>query len=354
MLHYIRLIFQVNSSTVFIQDKMASSSSSPSSSPSLSYTILFHGNCIDGWFSAYIAHSSLKLVGTVAMYPISPNQQNTWPSAAKMSGTHVLLLDVSLAKVHRDAWTAAGVASISCIDHHASAMEHWSDGVCPIDTTSCAAIQTWRCFVTGMPIPFWLAHIDRIDRWDNPTYEDRCVREVLNVIAHKPVQQKMDEAFALTESFLMSMNAPLGIMTIVAQGKQILDQKDGALLQILARGSIQAMTQEHVVAWKLPAHWLGTNVFIIDNTNITLDSTEAAHIVFLHYPQVGAFVNYRKKVLYGRGSMAVEKEVYTYSARSRGFDLTHGESVLKGHPTSAGASLVKGEVPVLPFVLTSA
>lgn len=314
------------------------------------YTILYHGNCIDGWFSAYIAYSSLKMVGTVAMYPISPNQQNTWPRTSEIAGSHVLLLDVSAAEAHRTAWTTGGVLSISCIDHHASAIEHWPVGACPIDTSSCAAIQTWRTFMPTTPVPFWLQHIDRIDRWDNPTYEDRCVREVLNIIAHKPVQKKVDEALVLTEMFLVSMNTAEGVLGVIAQGKQILDQKDIALLAILQRGTFHTITAENTASWNLPASWLGAQVYIIDNTNITLDSTEAAHIVFLHYPTVAAFINYRKKTLYGRGSMAVEREMYTYSARSRGFDLTTG-TVLKGHCTSAGASLIKQEVAVLPFVL---
>jgi hypothetical protein len=50
--------------------------------------------------------------------------------------------------------------------------------------------------------------------------------------------------------------------------------------------------------------------------------------------------------------MAVEKTAYTYSARSRGFNLTDG-SVFRGHPTSAGANLIQGEAPILPFLLVS-
>jgi len=51
--------------------------------------------------------------------------------------------------------------------------------------------------------------------------------------------------------------------------------------------------------------------------------------------------------------MAIEREMYVYSARSRGFNLTEG-SFLRGHPTSAGASLIKGEVATLPFVVSTA
>lgn len=316
------------------------------------YTILYHGNCIDGWFSAYIAHSCLKTVATVTMYPISPNQQNTWPKKETMSGSHILLLDVSVPEENRATWTAAGALSVSCIDHHASAVAHWPTTSCPINTASCAAIQTWQHFYPTVAVPAWLTHIDRIDRWDNPTYEDRCIREVLNIIAHKPVQQKLDEAFALTEQFLLLVSNPVGVMALLAQGKQILDQKDAALLHILSRGLIVPITEAHITSWNLPSHWLGAIVFIIDNTHITLDTTEAAHIMFQHYPTVTAFINYRKKILYGRGAMAVEKEMYVYSARSRGFDLTTG-TVLKGHNTSAGCSLIKGEVATLPFLITA-
>ena len=316
-----------------------------------SFTILFHGNCIDGWFSAYIAHSVLKNQGTVNMYPISPSQTNTWPKTSEMAGTNIILLDVSVAEVHRTAWMAGGAVSINCIDHHASAVEHWPASNNPINTASCAALQTWQRFYPSLEIPFWLHHIDRIDRWDNPTYEDRCVREVLNEIAHKPVQKKMAEAFTMTELFLANVNTPLGLMMTIAQGKQILDQKDAALMAILNMGAFHTFTQEYVTGWALPETWLGANVFIIDNTNITLDTTEAAHIVFQHYPNVNVFINYRKKVLYGKmAGGAQEKTMYVYSARSRGFNLTAG-TVLKGHETSAGASLIKGEAPILPFLL---
>jgi hypothetical protein len=50
--------------------------------------------------------------------------------------------------------------------------------------------------------------------------------------------------------------------------------------------------------------------------------------------------------------METEKSVIVYSARTHGFNVTEG-TIFKGHPTAAGASLVQGEVPVLPFLLTA-
>ena len=307
------------------------------------YTILFHGNCIDGWFSAYIAYTSLKNNGFVHMYPISPSQTETWPT--QITGTHILLLDVSVQEKYRDMWMKGGALSVNCIDHHASSIEHWPEGQCPINVERCAAFQTWEHFYPMMEIPSWLYNIDRIDRWDNPTYEDRCIREVLNIIAHKPVERKIDEAISFTEQFIMNMNNPIGISAIISEGKNILTKKDEELMRILSNGSIHQFTTEYIDGWKLPATWLDKRVFIIDNTSITLDTTEAAHLAFENN-NISVFINYRKK--FDKSSKKVK---YIYSARSRGFDITEG-TVLKGHPTSAGATIVKGSMPVLPFLLS--
>jgi hypothetical protein len=307
------------------------------------YTFLFHGNCIDGWFSAYIAHAALKYSGNIDMYPISPSQTNTWPK--NMSGTHILLLDVSVQKEYRDQWIKEGALSVNCIDHHATSIEHWPEN-CPINTESCAALQTWTHFYPTEEIPLWLHHIDRIDRWDNPTYEDRCIREVLNTIAHKPVEKKIDEAFQMTEQFLQNVNDPDGFRAIVDHGIQILVPKDAQLKNILSGGAIHRFTEDYINGWKLPAMWFDLHVFIIDNTGITFDTTEAAHLAFEEYPHMNIFINYRKK--YDRFS---KKTTYTYSARSRDFDITEG-TILKGHPNAAGATLVKGEHAILPFLLT--
>lgn len=307
------------------------------------YTILFHGNCIDGWFSSFIAYTALKNTNTIKMFPISPSATHTWPTYPEIAGSHVLLLDVSVAKEHRDTWMAAGALSIACIDHHASALEHsWPIGT--INTAACAALQTWYAFYPGMPIPPWLMIVDRIDRWDNPTYEDRCVREVLNVIAHKPVQKKLDEAIKMSEELLTTINDPGAIAALVMKGVTILDKKDAELLSILNKGVFMFIGADNIALWDLPRSWLGMTIYIIDNSGITLDTTEAAHLVFTKYPVCSVFINYRKKTVAGG------KTLFTYSARSHGVNLTDG-TILRGHPTAAGATFIKKVGEMAPFEL---
>jgi hypothetical protein len=311
-----------------------------------SHTILFHGNCVDGWFACYIAYSILRTKGSLSMYPIAPGQPNTWPSAAVLEGTHVLMVDVSVPEATRDHWMAHGALSIKCIDHHASAVEHWS-ACCPIHVESCAAIQTWQHFYPALPIPFWLQQIDRMDRWDHPTEDDRSIREILIHISHKPVQKRFDQAIQMTEDFLKKVSTQEGWSEIVEKGRAILEKKDAALRETLAAGRTVVISETELLAWHLPETWIGKLVYLMDNTDRPFDSTEASHLVFTHYPETDVFINYRKKSFRVGGNM--NQQMIVYSARSQSLSLTEG-TILRGHPTAAGASLLIGEAAFFPFL----
>jgi hypothetical protein len=337
-------------------------------SPVPNTTILFHGNCIDGWFAAYILHASLKNTGAnINMFPISPNQIRTWPKMHLMKGSRVFLLDVSVGADIRQKWMDSGVLSINCIDHHQTSIDHWTGttGQATIDTSQCAALLTWNMVNPGVPAPIWLQQIDRLDRWDNPTYEDRCLREMLNIISHLPVQsthgdkRKMEEAFTMTNMFIMQYNDPIGITNILQQGATLLAQKNANLNSILQSGTVVQIDETARSAWQLPVEWLGVYLFIINTTSITLDSTEASHLVFQSLPGVQVFINYRVKTSHHH--IEGTKTHIIYSARSKaggttadgttagGVDLTHG-TIFAGHPNSAGASRTIG-VDSTPFMM---
>lgn len=315
------------------------------------FTILFHGNCIDGWFSTFIAHTYLKSHGKLQMFPISPSQQHTWPEPKQTANSHILLLDVSMNPTHRQLFLDAGALSIECIDHHESSISHWSPESNPINTSSCAAIQTWKHYYPQQEIPFWLSAIDRIDRWDHPTYDDRCLREILYSIAKLPVQKQMDLAFTLTEQFMLTLNSPQQFLQYMFRGKEILEQKDNDLTQYLvSKGTFLNLIEEHIHYWNLPFHWVGQTIFLLDNTDRIIDTTEAAHLIFLNFPAVTVFINYRNKSFLSKGSNSELKTMVVYSARSTGFNLTTN-TIFKGHPTSAGATLYHNSQPDLPQII---
>ena len=325
---------------------------------SVNSTILFHGNCIDGWFAAYILHAYLKnssLNSNINLFPISPNQIRTWPKMHLMKDTRVYLVDVSVPADIRQKWMNSGVLSINCIDHHQTSLNHWTGttGQATIDTSQCAALLTWNMVNPSIPVPIWLQQIDRLDRWDNPTYEDRCLREMLNIISHLPVQGKIADAFTMTNMFIQQYSDPIGATNILQQGSTLLAQKNVNLNSILQAGMVIQIDDAALNAWQLPPEWLGLYLFIINTTAITLDSTEASHLVFQSLPAVQVFINYRVKTSHHHLDGA--KTHVIYSARSKtdgqggGIDITRG-TIFEGHPNSAGASRTVG-VDAIPFMI---
>lgn len=324
------------------------------------YAILGHGNCIDGWFASYILHSALTTKHTgqvdISMYAISPNAKHTWPADDALRGKHVYFIDVSVPKEMQDTWIINGALSMSCIDHHITTMDHWTHAPhqAIIDTSRCATYLTWLLTYPGQPIPEWVLSIDRIDRWDTPTLEDRCLREILSIISHLPVQGRIDDAFSMTQNFFTIYNDPTQRVALLNDGLIILQKKEADLLVILQeKGRVVCISDEEVQKWKLPDTWNGVKVFLMDTTGISIDTTEASHIVFQKSFDVNVFINYRSKKMkpkHGKNGGRETGTMYTYSARSQGFNLI-ADGIFQGHPTSAGSSKMKSKNTVLPFLL---
>jgi len=316
-------------------------------------TILFHGNCIDGWFSAYLAFCKLQANGAVQLFPIAPSQPNTWPASETMEGTDVWLLDVSVPEYAREEWFAAGARTIQCIDHHATALTQWPEGT--IQTDCCAAMQTWRHFYGELEMPAWLHSIDRVDRWVDVTYEDRCLREFLHDLARLPVQKRIQDALIQTDAFVHHMEEhPEEIKQYEEKGEVALTKKDAYLTELLeTKGHTIIVEERHLLLWKLPETWLGLHLFLMNTTDIILDTTEASYLAFSHYPLVDVFINYRNNTFYEKKGRSKRMKTRTvYSARSKSVDVTQG-TILGGHPRSAGASLIHGETKHFPFLLDS-
>jgi len=262
----------------------------------------------------------------------------------------IWLLDVSVPKDIRDNWMQSGASGIYCIDHHASAKSHWEG--CehnPIDTESCAALQTFRHFFKGQQEPAWLHSIDRVDRWVNVTHEDRCLREYLHGIAKLPVQKQFAQAIEMTNSFVYYMtNHPETIKMYHEHGNLSLIEKDAQLKALMEQhGHVVIVDHARIQEWQLPMTWLNKQVFLMNTTDITLDTTEASHLVFLNNPSIDIFINYRKNSFFTKFQWTSRM---VYHARSRSLDLTDG-TIFQGHPTAAGASLTHGEINHFPFML---
>ncbi len=184
----------------------------------------------------------------------------------------------------------------------------------------------FRHFFPQQEVPFWLHVIDRIDHCDNPSDGDRCVRDLLNIIAHKPVQRKssIDEALREMQQWIELINTEAGQTQQLTIGKALLDKKEAELCKILEGDTYVTIGFEQQQEWQLPVFWLGANVFLIDNTDVLIDTTEASHIVFDNRPGVDIFINCRRKTFVARTAsndimMGEVKRSITYYARSLNF-----------------------------------
>lgn len=319
-------------------------------------SIIFHGNCIDGWFSAivYLMNTSAAAAGPVYYYPISPNLPWTWPKTESLRGHNVVITDVMVTQQILSEWRSVA-ASLFCVDHHESSratVAHHAD-CCVHDTSCCATTLMWKAVCPTRPIPDWVEEIDRIDLWRNVTDDDRAIREVLHQIALLPVNRDTYRGYYEATAYILMREAdPVNKAIFIQQGSAMLREKEDGLKGILTRGSITEITPELVVQWNLSAEWEGKKGFLIDTTGVTLDSTEAAHLALREHPEADFFVNYRLKTYVNR--QGITEKTYIYSARSReGFNLTKG-SILAGHPCAAGASIMlTGVDDIIPFVVVA-
>lgn len=294
------------------------------------YSIVYRGHSIDGWMAAFLAYTALSRPRMIYFYPVTATRTVSDEQAQKWRGSHVLFLDLSIDRAAQEKLMAAGALSIKCIDHHETALGDWEEGVIQVGVST--TFQTWLVFFPGQIVPYWIDAVARLSLWKDPTWEDRCLREVLLPIAHLKPWEALDATEALVRSMLNPMCAEF--QSRMMEGQARLVQKDEELLDFLVeRGRTHVIGARDVEAWRLGMEWLGLSVFLLENTNHVIDTNEAAHLVFHHAPHIDAFVNMRRRTVHDRQG---KRSVYVYSARSRAFDLTQG-GFFQGHRQSAGA-----------------
>lgn len=306
-------------------------------------TIIYHANAIGGWFSAFFADAYYQAAGVPQrqLFPMTPGTIPSSDDLQFLIGTHVLLLDLSIDPLTRAQWLALGVLSIDCIDSHASSISHWET---PIHTHQCTLLQVLRRFTSDPVFPSWVYAIDRFERWDNPSLEDRALRLHLLPIATLPCNHPnpvlgLELATQRTLDFIAACSDPQAYQALLDRSLTLLAASSshfGSLLD--SYGKSIRLSPSLLRQWNLPSSWKHKSVFLF-HVRSSFDSSEAAHHVLSRRPDVDVCVFYR----YRDSSDSV-----TYSIRSRQLDLTRATPFI-GHASSAGATLpVSHSMPFLP------
>jgi len=249
-----------------------------------------------------------------------------------MKSDHIFICSVDIPIDIKQLWVTSHIAkTISWIHHTDYGYSNEETTVTfPHLEESSLSLKTYQTLISN-EVPSWLLSIDRISRWDNPTNYDRALREYLHDLALMPYRNEtglQTEAINALDKFVTEMDTTDGHIQIMSQATRTLNHKDSHLLQILSKGVFHTINHTHLTHWRLPREWFGLRIFVLDNTNQAIDSTEAYHVVIQKHPSIDVFINFRKK-----------NNSYHYSARSQHFPLTFPGSFFNGHPSSAGAVL---------------
>jgi len=314
------------------------------------HIVNYHGNCPDGFAAYSLYHAWATAQGdTVIGYPIAPHDPRTWPALPASGLWTAVFLDVVLDAETLRRWFLASSHSL-VIDHH-STSEALLEGFKGTERTtllfskeSCAAVLTHQHLYPGTPVPDWLWHVDRVDRWSSVTDHDVALREYILPIARLPVTDpaQTDKALGYMSAFIRRYSSGgLPMLEILAESERRLAKKRRLLHAILMderRTTRVTVDAKYCEEAGLAPVWVEQVVFSIDTTGLySFDSTLASYFVFAECPEVTVFMNY---IRVGPGK-------YKYCVRSRDFDVTSGGLFL-GHPCAAGGVL---ESPKTPFLI---
>jgi hypothetical protein len=316
------------------------------------HIVNYHGNCPDG-FSAYaLYHAWATARGdTVIGYPVAPHDPRTWPALLPTGTWTAVFLDVVLDAETMRRWFSEATHTL-VIDHHGTS-EAFLDEFRETERvtvlfshTSCAAILTHQHLYPGTPVPDWLWHVDRVDRWSGVTDHDVALREYILPIARLPVSDpaQADKALGYMASFIRRYSeGGTPMLEIIAESDKRLAKKRRLLHAILMdekRASRIAVDGLYCEEAGLSPVWEDQMVFAIDTTGLyAFDSTLASYFVFAACPEVTVFTNY----------IRVGPEKYKYCVRSRDFDVT-SDGLFFGHPCAAGGVLESPKTKT-PFVV---
>lgn len=319
------------------------------------HIVNYHGNCPDGFAAYALYHAWATARGDkVVGYPVAPHDPKTWPALPPPSTPWTaVFLDVVLDAETMRRWCSAAAHTL-VIDHHGTSeaflkeFKETERVTVLFSHDSCAAVLTHQHLYPLVPVPDWLWHVDRVDRWSGVTAHDVALREYLQPLARMPVAGAEAAALAQLDTFIADYSAGgIKMLEILAESDKRLVAKQKKLDVILSnprRTNRIRVDAEYCENTGLDVNWIDQVVFSVDTTGTYgFDSTLASHLVFTKCPDVTVFVNY----------IEIGNFKYKYCVRSKGFDVTEGigldgKGFFFGHPCAAGGVLGG---PTSPFLV---
>lgn len=203
--------------------------------------VLYHGNCIDGFTSAWVAQTYFQKQGdTVFIMPAYYTVESTSNVLEHIAGrkyTKIFIVDFSykihvLEELSKEAHEANPRVSITLLDHHKTAYEEYNlspehlpahtniyDVHIILDNNKSGALLTWDYLYMGMtPAPWLVKYVSDYDLWKFDYGDDtRYVNMVVKRLRHHQT------AWSLIHRQLEDTQRRKDILF---QGKALLDAHD--------------------------------------------------------------------------------------------------------------------------------
>lgn len=168
--------------------------------------VLYHGQCLDGFASAWVAFQ--RFGGDGEYHAVQYGEELRWP----VDERDVLILDFSFPRA-RLLEMKAKARSLLVLDHHVTAMEDLAGlDFAHFDLARAGCTLAWDWFFPGQPRPWLLSYVEDKDLWRWKLEHSQEVSAAL---------QSYSRSFRAWDKILRK-----GIDALVAEGRPILRYKN--------------------------------------------------------------------------------------------------------------------------------
>lgn len=254
---------------------------------------IYHGNCVDGFGSAYSAWRYFKQKGITPSYIPARHGEPFPVKDQDLKDSEVYIADFSFSK--EDLLRAQSlVKKIVLLDHHKTAEAQLKDlEFCHFDMNRSGAMMTWEFFHSEVPAPQLIRYIQDRDFWH---FRLPFSREVNAVIQSYSIRGPDD--FPEFENLHLRLEGPEQFETIVNEGRAILHFQE----QFIQLAITRALRISNLEGYEIPI--VNTSVF----------ESEICEKLLMKYPQAPFVATFYR---------SSRDQVETYSLRSRGdFDVS--------------------------------
>lgn len=298
--------------------------------------IMYRGNTIDGWLSAYMFFSKYSNNRIVKLWAFDPYNPTTYPSTSYIANYDLYFVNGCIQCERLEKWVNEGNIRIcKYFDNHSDALDkvrliNRSNGVMDEfviekneNGTTCTSywdkyisyninsstLKLVHNYLYNNDAGYsWVTTMDKIIMWKHLTHEEKAIHELFHSVAVEYNKQNVGKGLKYTRDILKTLFEKKSANNdiILEKHKQNITNKENSIKEILENvdesKTIITLTKEHVDKWQLPIQWIGVNIFVLDTTNVSIDSTLASDIVFNKYNtkdngcDIDIFINYRKIV----------------------------------------------------------